>query len=173
MKRVSLADVARAAGVGKATASRALSGNEEVGMATRARILDIAESMGYQPNRTAQSLRTGRFNVVALFVPLSEPWVGEVIRDCAITASAAGHQLLIQDSAGLEAMTSPAAYLRSLAADGLCVVGASHRVADALTTTPVIPTLTLLTGDDEATPTAQVIDQAVARICSDDAHRPA
>ena len=72
-KRVSLADVARAAGVGKATASRALSGREEVGAATRAPVRDIAADMGYQPHRVAQSLRTGRFGVLAVSIRPTDP----------------------------------------------------------------------------------------------------
>lgn len=66
---ISLADVARAAGVGKATASRALRGNPQVGAATRARILETAAELGYRPRPAAQALRTGRTGLVELSVP--------------------------------------------------------------------------------------------------------
>jgi LacI family transcriptional regulator len=70
MRRILLADVAKAAGVGKATASRALSSrNREVGAATWARILEVAADMGYQPNKAARSLRTGRLGMLAVSVP--------------------------------------------------------------------------------------------------------
>ena len=84
VKRVSLSDVARAAGVGKATASRALSGREEVGAATRARIRDIAADMGYQPHRVAQSLRTGHFGVLAISICPSDTRTGELLRVAAL-----------------------------------------------------------------------------------------
>lgn len=67
-RRTSLTDVARAAGVGIATASRALTGSAEVGAATRARILETAAELGYRPSSAAQALRTGRTRLIELEV---------------------------------------------------------------------------------------------------------
>jgi DNA-binding LacI/PurR family transcriptional regulator len=59
-KPVTLADVARAAGVSPSTASEALAGRGRVSPATRAAIKEAALSLGYRPNGLARGLRTGR-----------------------------------------------------------------------------------------------------------------
>lgn len=119
MKRVSLSDVARAAGVGKATASRALSGREDVGAATRERIRDIATSMGYHPHRGAQGLRTGRFDTIALVMDLDRADAGDVLRAAAVACDALGYQLLVAGGAP-ETLTDRMA---GLSVDGWLLVG--------------------------------------------------
>ena len=97
MRRVSLADVARAAGVAKATASRALSQeHRDVGEATRARIQGIAADMGYQPSQVAQALRTGRFQVLGLLIPQAHPDWAELVLGATTEASRRGYDLLIR-----------------------------------------------------------------------------
>ncbi len=59
-KQVTLADVARAAGVSPSTASEALADRGRVSQATRAAIREAARSLGYRPNALARGLRTGR-----------------------------------------------------------------------------------------------------------------
>ena len=61
-----LEDVARAAGVSLATASKALHNRPRVSQATRERVLAAAESLNYRPNALAQSLATGLTNTVGL-----------------------------------------------------------------------------------------------------------
>jgi DNA-binding LacI/PurR family transcriptional regulator len=68
-RRATLADVARAAGVSTSTASLAYSRSGPVAEATRQRILDAAERLGYGgPDPTARSLRRGRTGVVAVIL---------------------------------------------------------------------------------------------------------
>jgi LacI family transcriptional regulator len=71
--RVKLADVAAAAGVHTATASRALSPDPNVARtvnpATRGLVLETARSLGYRPNLRGRALRTGRSLVLGLLVP--------------------------------------------------------------------------------------------------------
>lgn len=64
-----LTDVARLAGVGNATASRALNGGSLVSEATRKRILDAARDLKYQPNRSAQALKGGRSGMIGMVIP--------------------------------------------------------------------------------------------------------
>ena len=59
LRRVRLAEVARAAGVSVSTASRALNGYPEITEATRARIEQAAMKLGYRAHSTARSLRLG------------------------------------------------------------------------------------------------------------------
>lgn len=66
--RPTLQDVADACGVTRATVSRALSGSPGVGTATRARIAETAQRLGYRPNRVAQGLRNRRSQLVGLIL---------------------------------------------------------------------------------------------------------
>lgn len=61
-------DVAKRAGVSSATVSRVLNGRATVNAEARARVLAVALELGFQPNRMAQSLRSGRGRTVALLV---------------------------------------------------------------------------------------------------------
>jgi LacI family transcriptional regulator len=65
---VTLADVARAAGTSSSTASRALSGRGYVSPAVRARLLAVAEQLGYIPNASARTLKQQRSRVVGVVV---------------------------------------------------------------------------------------------------------
>jgi DNA-binding LacI/PurR family transcriptional regulator len=74
-----LADVARLAGVGVGTASRALSGSARVAPETRARVLEVADRLQYVVSPDAVSLARGRTGRVGLVVPhLSRWFFGEV-----------------------------------------------------------------------------------------------
>ncbi|CAN7176817.1 LacI family DNA-binding transcriptional regulator [Mycolicibacterium frederiksbergense] len=66
-----LDDVARAAGVSKSVASRALTGDTRARMsdATRARILAAAAELDYVPNARARALRQSRSGAIGLIVP--------------------------------------------------------------------------------------------------------
>ncbi|WP_242136941.1 substrate-binding domain-containing protein [Sphingomonas sp. TREG-RG-20F-R18-01] len=66
----SLADLARAAGTSVSTASRALSGHSSVNEQTRARIRDLADTHGFQPNQLARNLRMQRTQAIGLVLPL-------------------------------------------------------------------------------------------------------
>lgn len=68
---VTLVDVAAAAHVSRATASRVLTGDERVGARYQSAVLAAAERLGYVPNRAARSLRTRRSGSVG--VVLAEP----------------------------------------------------------------------------------------------------
>mgnify|MGYP006276283891 CR=1 FL=1 len=67
--RVTLDDVARAAGVSAITVSRALRRPEKVSDAARARVLGAVERLGYVPDAAASALASARTNVVGLLVP--------------------------------------------------------------------------------------------------------
>jgi LacI family transcriptional regulator len=69
---VSLDDVARVSGVSPAAASRALNGRTGVRPDVRERVMLVAESLGYRPNRAARNLASGRSSVIGLVVPSLE-----------------------------------------------------------------------------------------------------
>lgn len=67
MAGVTLSDIAKKAKVSLATVSLVLSnGNIRVGEKTRERIHQIAKELNYIPNASARTLRTGKFNTIAV-----------------------------------------------------------------------------------------------------------
>ena len=70
---ITIADVAKAAGVSVSTVSRILNGKQDVAPATRSRVQQIIEELGYSPHAQAQRLRAGRTRNIALVFPLKYP----------------------------------------------------------------------------------------------------
>ncbi len=70
-KNVTLKDIARETGVHVSTVSRALSPERRVAMSPEVvtRIREVAETMGYRPNRLASGLRTRRTMSVGIMIP--------------------------------------------------------------------------------------------------------
>jgi LacI family transcriptional regulator len=80
-RSVTLADVARLAGVSVATASKALNAREQVAAATRRRVLQAAEQLSFQPNVLARGLISGRSRTIGLLTEeLSERFAFPVLR---------------------------------------------------------------------------------------------
>ena len=66
--RPSMADVARLAGVSSQTVSRVSNGQANVEEATRARVLDAMQTLGYRPNGAARALKSGRFHTIGVIM---------------------------------------------------------------------------------------------------------
>jgi LacI family transcriptional regulator len=78
-----LRDVASAAGVHPATASRALNPGTRllVSEETAQRVVEVAERLGYRPNSVARSLRTRRSHTIGVLIPdLNNPLFPPIIR---------------------------------------------------------------------------------------------
>ena len=76
---VTMADVARSAGVSTMTVSNVINGRPRVGAATRERVLATISELGYQVNLAARHLRAGRTGVVGLAVPeLERPYFAQL-----------------------------------------------------------------------------------------------
>ncbi|WP_344294820.1 LacI family DNA-binding transcriptional regulator [Agromyces neolithicus] len=100
-----IGDVARLAGVSKATASRALSGRGHVADATRRRVEAAAAEIGYIASPAAASLVTGRTMNVGVVIPFVNRWFfGEVLEGIEQALLAAGYDLTLYNvgSAGLD-----------------------------------------------------------------------
>jgi LacI family transcriptional regulator, repressor for deo operon, udp, cdd, tsx, nupC, and nupG len=72
--RLTLADIAKLAGVGLGTASRALNNAPGVSAATRRRVLDVAERHAYVVSPEASNLAGGSTGRVAVVVPHLSRW---------------------------------------------------------------------------------------------------
>ncbi|GAA3591306.1 LacI family DNA-binding transcriptional regulator [Agrococcus terreus] len=93
-----LDDVARAAGVSKATASRALSGADGVSAATRERVQRTAEELGFRVSGAARRLATGLTRTIGVLTPSVDRWYfGSVLHGVADAADAHEHDVLLYD----------------------------------------------------------------------------
>lgn len=80
MKRVTIYDVAKEAGVSLATVSRVINGLEIVREETRNRVEAAIERLGYKPNAIAQGLALQKTTTIALLVPeASFVYTGQII----------------------------------------------------------------------------------------------
>ena len=82
-----ISQVAEAAGVSRATVSRAFTRPDMLGADTVRRVITIAKKIGYVPNHTARALSTGRYGNVALTVPdVANPSFPPLIRAAQVEA---------------------------------------------------------------------------------------
>lgn len=102
MRRATIADIARAAGVSKGAVSYALNGRPGVSDATRRRILKIAAEVGWHPSSAARALSDGRAGVLGLVVDRPARTLGiesffmQLISGIEATLSASSVGLLLQ-----------------------------------------------------------------------------
>lgn len=109
-RRVTMADVARRAGVSPTTASFALSGRTDMRIsdASRERVLEAARELGYRPNVTARSLRTKSTQTIGFVSDriTTTPFAGDVIRGALEAARERDHLLFITEAGGDRAAES-------------------------------------------------------------------
>ena len=96
-----LDQVARAAGVSRATASRVFGGNPAVSEAARRAVELAAAELGYVPNSAARSLAGGRSDSVGVVVPepgsrlFLDPLLPRLLRGVGEELSASGLQMVL------------------------------------------------------------------------------
>lgn len=94
--RATIYDVAKEAGVSSATVSRVLAGRDLVAEGTRARVLSVAERMGYRPNQIARSLSSRTSDMVAVMLPdITNPFFSELVKGVQSAAFRRGLTTLI------------------------------------------------------------------------------
>lgn len=97
--RVSIKDIAKAAGVSHSTVSRALRNSPLVNAETAAHVRRIAEEMGYIPNVVAQSLVTQRTYTVGLVVTaISDPFIDQIVEGIEDLATREGYSVFLSSS---------------------------------------------------------------------------
>lgn len=96
MKRTTVLDVAKAAGVSQGTVSRVLTGKNWVSDDMRIRVEAAVRSLGYVPNALAQSLKAQRSRTVgALVSDISNPLHGVFLAAAEEALRPAGYMLLV------------------------------------------------------------------------------
>lgn len=96
IQRITMADVAREAGVSLMTVSRALNGQDGISDATRQRIQEVVDRLGYRRSNIARGLVTKRTGTLGLVVPdNSNPYFSEVARGVEHAAYAKGYNVFL------------------------------------------------------------------------------
>lgn len=99
MRRVTIDDVAREAGVSRQTVSRAINHKRDISPETRARVLHVVQQLGFRPNRVAQSMITQRTYTIGVEVTdITNPVFAEMVRGVQETAAAHDYNLLLANS---------------------------------------------------------------------------
>ncbi len=103
MKRPTQVDVARIAGVSRATVSYVLNDPTDqripISPETRRRVLDAIAQLGYEIDARAQALRSGETRTIGVLLPMYEnPFFWQILLGIASEAEACGYSLLLSHS---------------------------------------------------------------------------
>jgi DNA-binding LacI/PurR family transcriptional regulator len=126
--RVSIKDIAKAAGVSHSTVSRALSDSPLISAETKERVQLLALEMGYSPDAQARSLVMGRTHTIGVVVTtITDPFIAEIVQSIENTAHSHGYSVILASShADREREIAAVEMLHSKRVDGVIV--ASSRV---------------------------------------------
>jgi LacI family repressor for deo operon, udp, cdd, tsx, nupC, and nupG len=118
-------DVAKRAGVSTATVSRVLSNAALFAPATRRKVLDAVERLGYVPNATAKNLRMLRTRKLLVTVPdISRPLFSLILQGIEEAADREGYSVLLGDTQYDQGREERyASMLNGKEADGLIFLG--------------------------------------------------
>jgi len=89
-------DVAQLAGVSQSAVSRAFTPGASVAEATKKKILQAAQALGYHPNLMARSLATRRSNIFALAISdLQNPFYAQMVKELSERLRETGRHILL------------------------------------------------------------------------------
>ena len=121
--KVTISDVARLAGVSTATVSHTINNTRYVSGDTREKVCQAIRQLGYTPDASARSFRTGKKKAIGFIVPdISNKFFGTIIESAENYLSTQGYRLIIANTK--ENMEREETNLRLLTAglvDGLLI----------------------------------------------------
>ncbi|GGK11824.1 LacI family transcriptional regulator [Caldalkalibacillus thermarum] len=98
---VTIRDVAKLAGVAPSTVSRVIAGSNRISQATKERVYEAMEKLGYHPNYNARSLAVKSTRSIGIIMPRSteqaflNPFFPEVLRGISVRANEKGYALFL------------------------------------------------------------------------------
>ena len=136
MKKISISDVAKQAGVSKATVSLVLNNKESgirISEKTRLKVLQTAKDLNYHPNYGARLLSTGKSSVIGVLTAnenflFTSDYDAHVMRGISAVAQDAGYNIMILDEGIIKRKTSfgvDIIYDNFL--DGILIIGPDFR----------------------------------------------
>jgi DNA-binding LacI/PurR family transcriptional regulator len=159
-----IAEVAERASVGVATVSRVLNGSPAVSDATRRRVLDAIDELGYERNATARALSTGRTAMLGVVAPfLAQPSVVARLLGVSRVLAGSEYQLILFDVEQPKPITE---LLGGAQVDGLLCISLLPSEADlerlARRQVPVV----LVDGEHDGLPGISIDDEEGGRIAT-------
>ena len=140
---VRLQDVADHAGVSVKTVSNVVHGHPSVSRPMRTKVQASIEALGYVPNVSARSLRTGRSGLIGLAVPrVSDPYFSEVAAAVIDAAARRGLSVLGEQTGG------------DAVRENDVLLGRRPTIVDGLIFSPISVTQAAL---DEASPASPLV----------------
>ena len=166
---VTLAHVAKRAGVSVATASKALNERDEVAPETRRRVLRAAEDLAFQPNGLAQGLISGRSRTIGLLTDeLGGRFAIPVLLGVENALGSQQMSVLLCDARG--DVIRRQHYIKALLArqvDGLIVLGETNDMRPSLTRDIPVPVVYVYgESDDPADLSIVADDRGGARLAA-------
>lgn len=99
MKKLTIKDIAREAGVSVGLVSMVLNGREGVNKDTANRVLEVVKRLNYTPNKAASALRIGHKNTIGVITPdISNHYFSEISRHIENIAYSNGYTVLFGSS---------------------------------------------------------------------------
>nr|WP_243745189.1 LacI family DNA-binding transcriptional regulator [Streptomyces hainanensis] len=158
-RRVSMADVARLAGVSSQTVSRVSNGHPGVVETTRQQVLAAMKELGYRPNSAARALKRGEFRTIGIIL-FTLSTTGNVRTLEAISSSAAqeGYATTLLPVAvpTQDGVRGAFTRLGELAVDAVIVIMEVHLLDAATVSLP--PNVQVVVADSDAGDRYSVVD---------------
>lgn len=128
---ITIAEIAKMAGVSKTTVSRVLNNKSDVLPETRQKIQDLILLHDFQPNAFAKAISHQKSNTIGLVIPhdanyiFSNPYYSEIIRGVSIEAKKNGYHLMLIYAEGDDYI----AVVKQKRVDGIILIspGIQHR----------------------------------------------
>lgn len=100
MKKVTIIDIAKLAGVSKATVSMVLNKKDKnISEETKNKILNIKKELNYIPNSIARSLNTKKSGTIGIIIPdITNPYFSEIARAIEDAANSFGYNVMLCNS---------------------------------------------------------------------------
>lgn len=99
MNNITIYDVAREANVSMATVSRVVNGNPNVKPATRKKVSEVIERLGYRPNAVARGLASKKTTTVGVIIPdISNIFFAELARGIEDIATMYKYNIILSNS---------------------------------------------------------------------------
>lgn len=125
--RITINDIAREAGVSKATVSRVLNNPGKVAEGTRKKVLEVIQRRNYRPNPLARALTVKRTGIIGVIVSdISNPFYAVMVRSIEEVCRAHAYHIFLCNTDGRE--EEEELYIDSLIekrADGI-ILGSVH-----------------------------------------------
>ena len=156
---VSMADVARLAGVSSQTVSRVSTGHPGVVQSTRQQVLAAMDTLGYRPNSAARALKLGEFRTIGVILfTLSTTGNSRTLEAIATHAAQEGYAITLIPVAAptQDGVLGAFTRLGELAVDGIIVIMEVHLLDAATVTLP--PGVQVVVVDSDAGDRYTVVD---------------